>query len=246
MLVFLLLLKMLIKNTMLPPYLIKKLESINLLPSKINVLGPFKTFGILKAHFPSLNFYALKILFEYYQTINHNNTKYDIKKIVKIYNKLPPIHTQIDISIMQQFLDDAYDQAQIAAQEQEIPIGCVVVNNNEVIARAYNKTQQNCDIMAHAEILAIELATKMIGNYRLKNCDLYTTLEPCVMCAGAIIESRIKRLIFGCYRKENIGAISRGLLNEKKFNPHCEVIYLENEKCKTILLNTFHQLRNKF
>lgn len=99
--------------------------------------------------------------------------------------------------------------------------------------------------MAHAEILAIKLAIVQLSYHRLNECDMYVTLEPCVMCAGAIIESRIKRLIFGCYRSNYIGAVSRNIFSEKKFNPHCEVIYLDDEKCKMILLDTFYQLRNK-
>jgi tRNA(adenine34) deaminase len=99
--------------------------------------------------------------------------------------------------------------------------------------------------MAHAEILAIQSAIKQLTYHRLDECEIYVTLEPCIMCAGAIIESPIKRLIFSCYRGNNIGAVSRSIFSEKRFNPHCEVIYLEDEKCKTILLNTFYQLRNK-
>jgi tRNA(adenine34) deaminase len=142
-------------------------------------------------------------------------------------------------------MNSAYSEAKIAEQIEEIPVGAVIVSNNEVISRAHNMTNKNCDIMAHAEICAIQQANKSKENYRLSDCDLYVTLEPCIMCAGAIIESRIKRLIFGSYRSNAMGAVSRGLFAQKKYNPHCQAIYFEDQSCNNILTEYFIKLRNK-
>lgn len=233
---------------MIPLYLRKKLADVNLSESDIVALGPFKTFGILKTRYPSLTFNTLQILYCCFQKKNDENSKdlqYSLDKLIAEYNKLPPVYEQIPELILSNFMNIAYEQAKMAEYEQEIPVGCIIVKDNEIIASAYNKTKKNCDIMAHAEILAIKLAIAQLSYHRLNECDMYVTLEPCVMCAGAIIESRIKRLIFGCYRSDYMGAVSRNIFSEKKFNPHCEVIYLDNEKCKMILLDTFYQLRNK-
>jgi tRNA(adenine34) deaminase len=108
------------------------------------------------------------------------------------------------------FMDLALKAAQTARKAAEVPIGCVIVLNNEVIATAGNRTLTDRDPTAHAEILAIRQAAKAVGSERLTDCDLYVTLEPCTMCAGAISFARIRRLYFGAADPKG-GAVESGV-----------------------------------
>ena len=95
------------------------------------------------------------------------------------------------------FMREAIAEANLALSEGELPIGCVIVYNNEIIARAHNEREQNCDPSAHAEVVAIRRAAKKLGTWRLNGCTLYVTLEPCPMCAGAISQARVEHLVYG-------------------------------------------------
>jgi tRNA(adenine34) deaminase len=108
------------------------------------------------------------------------------------------------------FMDLALKAAETARKSAEVPIGCVIVLNNEVIATAGNRTLTDRDPTAHAEILAIRQAAKAVGSERLTDCDLYVTLEPCTMCAGAISFARIRRLYFGASDPKG-GAVESGV-----------------------------------
>ena len=108
------------------------------------------------------------------------------------------------------FMDLALKAAETARKSGEVPIGCVIVLNNEVIATAGNRTLTDRDPTAHAEVLAIREATKVIGSERLVGCDLYVTLEPCTMCAGAISLARIRRLYYGAADSKG-GAVESGV-----------------------------------
>lgn len=110
---------------------------------------------------------------------------------------------------MTSFMDMALDEARGAARRGEVPVGCVLVRGEEVIARAGNRTLADRDPTAHAEILAIRQAAEMIGTERLVDCDLYVTLEPCTMCAGAISFARIRRLYYGAADPKG-GAVEHG------------------------------------
>jgi tRNA(adenine34) deaminase len=107
-------------------------------------------------------------------------------------------------------MDLALEMADNAGKSGEVPIGCVIVRDREVIAAAGNRTLTDCDPTAHAEILAIRLATKRLGTERLVDCDLYVTLEPCTMCAGAISFARIRRLYYGAADPKG-GAVESGV-----------------------------------
>jgi tRNA(adenine34) deaminase len=96
----------------------------------------------------------------------------------------------------QYFMQMAYQQAEIAFEEGEVPVGAVIVSNNKVIAKAYNQTEKLKDVTAHAEILAITSASQYLGAKYLQDCTLYVTLEPCIMCAGALYWSQIGKIIF--------------------------------------------------
>jgi tRNA(adenine34) deaminase len=108
------------------------------------------------------------------------------------------------------FMDLALKAAENAGKAGEVPIGCVIVLNNEVIAEAGNRTLADRDPTAHAEILAIRQATRAVGSERLVDCDLYVTLEPCTMCAGAISLSRVRRLYYGAADPKG-GAVDSGV-----------------------------------
>jgi tRNA(adenine34) deaminase len=95
------------------------------------------------------------------------------------------------------FMQAALDEARAAAERGEVPVGAVVVLNDEIIARAGNRTIGDCDPTAHAEIIALREASKRLGNYRLAGAELYVTIEPCAMCAGAMTQARIARLVYG-------------------------------------------------
>jgi tRNA(adenine34) deaminase len=95
------------------------------------------------------------------------------------------------------FMRSALEEARAAAERGEVPVGAVVVINDEIVARAGNRTIADCDPTAHAEVIALRAASKRIGNYRLAGAALYVTIEPCAMCAGAIIQARIARLVYG-------------------------------------------------
>ena len=108
------------------------------------------------------------------------------------------------------FMDQALDLARAAAAAGEVPVGCVVVRDGRVIARAGNRTIADCDPTAHAEMLAIREAARVLGSERLTDCDLYVTLEPCAMCAGALSFARIRRLYYGAADPKG-GAVDNGV-----------------------------------
>ena len=99
------------------------------------------------------------------------------------------------------FMKKAYCEAKKAYKNDEIPVGCVIVCENEIVACGYNKKERKNNALMHAEIIAIDKACKKLGSWRLDNCDIYVTLEPCMMCMGAIIESRIRNVYYGTKNK---------------------------------------------
>jgi tRNA(adenine34) deaminase len=111
---------------------------------------------------------------------------------------------------MSSFMDMALNEARTAAERGEVPVGCVVVRNGAVLARAGNRTLADHDPTAHAEIVAIRAAGKALGSGRLDDCDLYVSLEPCAMCAGAIAFARIRRLYYGAPDPKG-GAVDNGV-----------------------------------
>ena len=100
------------------------------------------------------------------------------------------------------FMEEAIVQAKLALQEDEVPVGAVIVKDGEIIARGYNRRMQKHDPTSHAEVEAIREAAKALGDWRLNGCTMYVTLEPCVMCAGAIVQSRLDNVIFGAFDDE--------------------------------------------
>ncbi len=144
------------------------------------------------------------------------------------------------------FMKKALDEARLAFEKGEVPIGAVIVRGGEVIAAAHNLRETDRSATAHAELLAIQKACEALGGWRLSGCELYVTLEPCPMCAGAIINSRIDRVIFGS-KDEKAGACGSVMnLFAADFNhrPKLTVGVLE-EECSSILKEFFLSLREK-
>jgi len=142
---------------------------------------------------------------------------------------------------------EALRQAQKAYEADEVPVGAVVVRAGKVIGRAYNQVELLKDATAHAEMLALTQAEAGVGDWRLVDCDLYVTKEPCVMCAGALIHVRIRRLIFGCAdTKSGASGGMTNLLQHPGLNHHCEITsgVLQNE-CAAILQNFFRKRRDE-
>jgi tRNA(adenine34) deaminase len=151
----------------------------------------------------------------------------------------------IDLSSDEHFMREALRQAAKAYEADEVPVGAVVVRAGKIIARAYNQVELLKDATAHAEMLALTQAEASVGDWRLLDCDLYVTKEPCAMCAGAIVHVRLRRLIFGCAdpRAGAAGSIIN-LLQLPSLNHRCEIIsgVLENE-CAAILKDFFRKKR---
>ncbi|MCX7713554.1 MAG: tRNA adenosine(34) deaminase TadA [Chthoniobacterales bacterium] len=145
------------------------------------------------------------------------------------------------------FMEAALREAEKAAQKGEVPIGAVIVFDNKIIARAHNQVETLNDPTAHAEMLAITQATTAINDWRLNECELYVTKEPCPMCAGASVLARLKAVVFGCFDpKYGAAGSALDLLQFPTWNHRCQVRggVLE-EKCAT-LLRTFFQQRRIF
>ena len=143
------------------------------------------------------------------------------------------------------FMREALKEARKAYQKLEIPVGCVIVKDRKIIARGHNLKETKFDTTKHAEIIAIQKASKKLNSWRLIDCELYVTLEPCPMCAGAIINSRIKKIYIGTMDKKT-GACGSvlNLFNDYKFNHKVEVEtgILQNE-CEKSLKEFFKELR---
>ncbi|NGY93245.1 nucleoside deaminase [Bacillus megaterium] len=135
----------------------------------------------------------------------------------------------------------AIDEALKAKDKLEVPIGAVIVQNDEVIAAAYNLRETEQRSVAHAELLAIDEACKKLGTWRLEDATLYVTLEPCPMCAGAIVLSRVKRVVFGAYDpKGGCAGTLLNLLEFEKFNHQAEVVGgMLEEECGSLLTTFF-------
>jgi tRNA(adenine34) deaminase len=155
------------------------------------------------------------------------------------------METVIDLQSDAYFMSEALRSARKAYDAEEVPVGAVVVRAGRIIARAYNQVELLKDATAHAEMLALTQAEELVGDWRLTDCDLYVTKEPCVMCAGAIVHTRIRRVVFGCTdtRAGGAGGILN-LLQHPALNHRCEITsgVLQNE-CAALLQDFFGKRR---
>lgn len=138
----------------------------------------------------------------------------------------------------------ALKEAKKAYKKLEVPIGAVIVKDGKIVARAHNLREKKQSSLAHAEILAIKKACEKLESWRLDGAELYVTLEPCAMCAGAITQARIKKVYFGAKDEKNgcVGSIAN-IFDDIKTTHKVEYEYIENKECSDILSNFFKELR---
>lgn len=143
-----------------------------------------------------------------------------------------------------QFMQNAIDEAKKARSIGEVPVGAVIVLENKIIGSGYNKRETSKNALSHAEIEAINEACKTLGSWRLLNCDLYVTLEPCPMCIGAIINSRIRKVVFGCADPKSGSCGSLINLTDLPYNHRPEIVSgIMKDECSTLLSDFFKNLR---
>ena len=145
------------------------------------------------------------------------------------------------------FMKQAVKQAKKAYDKLEAPIGCVIVHEDKIIARGYNKRNMKKNTLAHAEILAINKASKVLGDWRLEDCTMYVTLEPCPMCAGAIVQARIPRVVIGSMNpKAGCAGSVLNLLQQDGLNHQVEITKgVLAEECSGLMTSFFRELRKK-
>ena len=150
-----------------------------------------------------------------------------------------------ELSPDEKFMKEALRQARKAYKLEEAPIGCVIVYDGKIIARGYNRRNIDKSTLSHAEIIAIRKAAKVMGDWRLEGCTMYVTLEPCQMCAGAIVQSRIKKVYAGCMNpKAGCAGSILNLLDVPQFNHQVEVVSgVMEEECSRMLKEFFKELR---
>ena len=146
----------------------------------------------------------------------------------------------------EEFLKAALEEAKLALAINEVPVGAVIVKEGKIISRAHNLRETLRDPLAHAEILAIKQASDIMDDWRLTGCELYVTLEPCPMCAGAIIQSRIKRVYIGCFDPK-AGACGSviNVVQHPSWNHFVDVKWLYDEECNNLLTDFFKSKRQK-
>ena len=147
----------------------------------------------------------------------------------------------------EKFMKAALAQAKKAAAIDEVPIGCVIVYEGKIIARGYNKRNKEKNTLSHAEMNAIRKASKYLGDWRLEGCTMYITLEPCPMCAGAIVQARVDRVVIGSMNaKAGCAGSVLNVLQEKRFNHQVETeVGLLGDECSQMLKDFFKALREE-
>lgn len=147
----------------------------------------------------------------------------------------------------EKYMKEAIRQAKKAYQREETPIGCVIVSGGRIIARGYNKRNWKKHTLAHAELIAIHKASRIIGDWRLEDCTMYVTLEPCPMCAGAIVQARIPRVVIGSMNaKAGCAGSVTNILQMPGLNHQAEVVTgVLGEECSRLMTGFFKELRKK-
>ena len=133
------------------------------------------------------------------------------------------------------YMSIALKEAKKAYKKEEIPVGAIIVKNNKIISKAYNKKEKSKNVIKHAEIIAISKACKKLKNWRLEDCEIYVTMEPCMMCCGAIQQSRIKKIVYGV-KNENFGFTAK-MKNVEIIPEICE------RECKNLIQAFFRKRR---
>lgn len=150
-------------------------------------------------------------------------------------------------NVQEKYMKTALKLAEKALALGEVPIGCVIVHEGKIIGRGYNRRNTDKNTLAHAEITAINKASKKIGDWRLEECTLYVTLEPCQMCAGAIVQARVPEVVMGCMNpKAGCGGSILNILEMPEFNHQVQVTRgVLEEECSAVLKKFFTELRKR-
>lgn len=151
------------------------------------------------------------------------------------------------LSDNEKYMKAAIREAKKAYKLGEVPIGCVIVYDGKIIGRGYNRRKTDKNTLSHAELSAIKKASKVIGDWRLEGCTMYVTLEPCQMCAGAIVQGRVDKVVIGCMSpKSGCAGSIINILQMSEFNHQVEIEKgILEEECSQMLSNFFTQLRDK-
>ncbi|MGN1201050.1 MAG: nucleoside deaminase [Candidatus Caccovivens sp.] len=146
---------------------------------------------------------------------------------------------------MNRFMEEAIKEANKAKLEEEVPIGAVIVKDGKIIAKAHNKREKTQNAIMHAELIAIDKACKKLKSWRLEDCHLYVTLEPCPMCAGAILNARISKIFYGAEDKTSCDHIFETIIQSQRLNHTCEFEKLEeySKICASLLTDFFKTKR---
>lgn len=143
------------------------------------------------------------------------------------------------MNMNEKYMKIAYKEALKAYKKGDVPVGCIIVKNNKIISKGYNKKEKKQNAIKHAEIIAIEKACKKLKTWHLDDCILYTTMEPCMMCTGAIIQSRIKKIVYSI-KNEQFGYLEKYALNNKKIEIKKDVLKILNY---TLVSDFFKKVR---
>ncbi len=163
---------------------------------------------------------------------------------MSLFDKIDEIR---DIRRDEKFMKQALKEAKKAYDLKEVPIGCVIVQDDKVIARGYNRRNTDKSVLMHAELMAMKKACKKVKDWRLEDCTMYITLEPCQMCAGAIVQARIPRVVIGSMNpKAGCAGSVLNILQMEQFNHQCEVERgVLQEECSRVLTDFFRELREE-
>ncbi len=151
------------------------------------------------------------------------------------------------LSLDEKYMKEALKQAKKAAVIDEVPIGCVIVHEGKIIARGYNRRNKEGSTLAHAEIIAIKKASRKLNDWRLEECTMYVTLEPCPMCAGAIVQARIPKVVIGAMNpKAGCAGSILDMFQVREFNHQVEKVSgVLEEECSNIMTKFFRELRKR-
>lgn len=211
----------------IPFYLAQKIDMANITTDwQMQKDGYLDAFAELRLLYPSIAYQALFDLYLVTNDLDSGQLSSDKQQtLIAEYKNLPLRHVAIPQSQIELYLGRALEQAQLAYEINEVPIGAVIVCDNQIIGRGYNRTKIENNILAHAELIAIQDAQKNLNNHRLIGCDLYVTIEPCLMCSGAIINSRLQRVIYGAHETKTGACASQyNVFANRQTNHHCQVI----------------------
>lgn len=208
--------------------------------------GAVQTFLLLKASGLTLTKSTLWQLGSLLNgTLPQEITQHDKTRLLAELKNHPPVAAFPPQSEMEYFMDLALEQAKLSALMGEIPVGAIIVSDGKIIASAHNTCIADCNVSRHAEINALAQAGSEMQNYRLDGCDIYITLEPCTMCASALIQARIKRVIYGATEPKTGAAGSIvNLFADKRLNTHTAIRGgILQEECRSVLSCFFQNKR---